>query len=502
MGTDFLSLLSLYGPGATSQGQPVGGGLPQQPPPASGGSPDPAEEMGGRQGGFDWKDLLVGGLGAIGSGLLGGKEGAASFGANFANAKHQQNLQLREQEHQTQKAIADQAHKAWQELQGTDFSVLPPELSHLQGKATELNQRYVQAIAKDSPGGVTISPKEAQEIIALSSVLRGAKEKVGTFQQQEQKLDLAASPYTSAIRSGQMEPPPGAERIAELGLDDAEASRLAGREAFNTAELTRQRYDTPTETEYGLMTPRDQLTQRNNDVRARQALEQQKAMEAERLRRDADRDAAEAGKEDRFNRSQAGMNARFAEAMQMRGEHFNDRNQIPQGASDKILGMAETRKQIQELLPNLEKIKSRIGPLAGRISLAELEKAGGSFGLTPEEMTVLNQINTLLKTETFRNAGQAVSIGEKKLAQSNLITPLDGIELALVKGKELDRIFSRDMTRRVMSLPAAGQRQMQDMLKFDGFDTPDFGLALPPVPSGYKRQRNKRTGEVRVVPIQ
>lgn len=269
----FLNLLGMYGPGATSQGQPVGQGSPQdqftpQPSSMPQSSSDPAEKIGGEKTAL-WKQLLPGLIGALGSGLLAGKEGAGAFAANYASAKHQQNQQKREQEHQTQKAIADQAHKSWQELQNQDWSSLPPELSHLSGKAQELNQKYVAAIAKDSPGGITISPKEAQEIIAISSVLRGAKEKVGAFQQQEQKLDIAASPYTSAIRGGSMEPPPGAEQIAELGLPDSEASRLAGREAYSGAELARQQYDTPREIPgFGMGTPKDELAIRSQDMRA------------------------------------------------------------------------------------------------------------------------------------------------------------------------------------------------------------------------------------------
>lgn len=318
-GFDFTNLLAMYGPGLTSQGQPIGGASSPVQPASAAPSSDPAEKMGGSNSGFDWKSLLAGGLGSIGAGLLGGKEGAASFGANFAQAKHQQNLQRREEEHQTQKAIADQAHKAWQDIQGMDFSVLPPELSHLQGKSQELNQKYVAAITKDSPGGVTISPKEAQEIIALSSVLRGAKEKVGAYQQQEQKLDLAASPYTSAISSGFREPPVGAEQIAELGLPDNEATRLAGREAYNSAELARQDYDTPQfdESLGRMITPSQKVTLRGQQEATDRAIALQDA-------RDRAREALEGRRDDRFARSQEGMNSRFLAGLQDRQNRHED----------------------------------------------------------------------------------------------------------------------------------------------------------------------------------
>jgi hypothetical protein len=272
----FLDLLSIYGPGLASQGQPINGASApitgSQPPPL-GPQPvksnDPAERMGGQGGGFDWKALLAGGLGAVGAGLLGGKEGAGSFAANFANAKHQQNLQLREQEHQTQKAIADQAHKAWQELQGADWSVLPPELQHLSGKAAELNQKYITAIAKDSPGGIAISPKEAQEIISLSSVLRGATDKVGAFQKAETATNEAARPYASGLMSGTLEPPPSVEGMLDRGMDERQAAQAGGREMFQSAELARQQYDTPREIPgFGMGTPKDELAIRAQDQRA------------------------------------------------------------------------------------------------------------------------------------------------------------------------------------------------------------------------------------------
>jgi hypothetical protein len=448
MGGDFLNLLGAYGPGAASQGQPVG----QAPPTSS--APDPAERIGGEKTAL-WRQLLPGLVGALGSGLLAGKEGAGAFAANFANAKHQQNLQLREQEHQTQKAIADQAHKAWQDLQGMDFSVLPPELSHLQGKSAELNQKYVAAISKDSPGGVAISPKEAQEIIALSSVLRGAKEKVGAFQQQEQKLNQAASPYTSAISSGSLEPPPGAERIAELGLPDSEAARLAGREAFSTAELARQQYDTPAfdESLGRMITPSQKVTLRGQQEATERAMALQEA-------RDRAREALEGRKDDRFFAAQESMNNRFAAGLADRQDRHRDMPVAVQGVDENGNPTVQfvRRGDLEATLDNNDgkPVTFQKGrPLADRKALTYMnetlrkvdeldalsdktpDSAGGTFGwkgkltgfkrdtglgtTTPEQADLVSKSRALV--EEFARAKEGAVLPEPMLARLEKLVP-------------------------------------------------------------------------------
>jgi hypothetical protein len=78
-----------------------------------------------------------------------------------------------------------------------------------------------------------------------------------------------AEPYSRAIAAGAMEPPPGSEQIAEMGLPAEDQSRLAGIEAFQGAELARQQYDTPQQTALGPMAPKDIVALRAQDMRAK-----------------------------------------------------------------------------------------------------------------------------------------------------------------------------------------------------------------------------------------
>jgi hypothetical protein len=454
----FTDLLSLYGPNIAGAGQPVG----PSPAPMGVDPSDPAEKMGGQRGGFDWKALLAGGLGAVGAGLLGGKEGAGSFAANFANAKHQQNLQLREQEHQTQKAIADQAHKAWQEIQSADWSALPPELSHLSGKAQELNQKYITAIAKDSPGGVAISPKEAQEIIAISSVLRGAKEKVGAFQASETKANEAARPYAAGLTAGTLEPPPSVEGFLDSGLSESEAAQRGGRELYQQAELARQQYDTPAfDEELGtLVTPSQRVTMRGQTEATNRAMQLQAAREAAAA---AAREASEEGRWARLQASQEGMNSRFAAALQdRRGRHedmpipvqsvdaqgnpitqFVRRGDIEQTLSGNggqpvvfqkgrnltdrkaLTYLDETLRKIDELDALSDEDPSSVGGVFGwRGKLTGAKRDTGLGTTTDTQAALVTKSRTLV--EEFARAKEGAVIPEAMLARLEKLVPAIG----------------------------------------------------------------------------
>lgn len=273
---DFLAAY-LGGGSMMSPGQPVGDGAPQGGAPSA--PPDPSS---------GWRQYLPGVLGTVGSALAGKAFGgdplaaAAGFASNYANVKHNEIQRRRQQQFETDKAVGEQAHKMWQELQGADLSKLPPNLSHLANQKAEFDQKYAMAIAKDG-----ISAKEAQELISLGTVIKGALPEVQEFGKQAQ----SAQPYTSAIAAGAMEPPPGAEGIAEMGLPDDQAARLAGIESFQGAELARQQYDTPQHVPgFGMMTPKDQLAVRAQNMQMERARLQQIAADErqdERLRAQA-----------------------------------------------------------------------------------------------------------------------------------------------------------------------------------------------------------------------
>lgn len=254
-----LDFLSPYLGGG---GQMSGGGM--------GGSPlSPGQPTAG--GGFDWKRLLAPALGAIGSGLLGGKEGVGSFASGFADSMHQNIQRKRQQEFETNKAIGDQAHKMWQELQGADLSKLPPNLAHLGQKKAEFDQKYAQAIMKDG-----IDAKEAAELLSIGTVLKGAMPEVGRFREDV----LKAQPFTAGISSGTLPPPPGAEALAEQGLDNDLAASMAGIEAMRASELARAQYETPREIPgFGLMTPKDQIAVRAQNMATERARLQQIAQD-------------------------------------------------------------------------------------------------------------------------------------------------------------------------------------------------------------------------------
>jgi hypothetical protein len=555
---DFLGpyLAQMGGGGVMSPGQPVGGGGGFTPNDNSqpggpsvfgggGGSGMPTGDPSSAE--PTWRSFLPGAIGTAVSGLaghfLGGNAlaGMSGFAQNYANVRHQDIQRKREQEFQTQKAVGDQAHKMWQELQGADLSMLPPNLQHLARQKNDFDQKYAQAIAKDG-----ISPKEAQELISLGSVIRGALPQVESFSKQA----TAAEPYTSAISSGQMEPPPGAERIAEMGLEGAEASRLAGIEAMRGAELTRQQYDTPVETQYGLMTPRDQLQQRIADARAAAQAAQAAQMEQNRLRVDADRDRAFAAQQQHWNASEDRRDREVREREQ-RYENMPVAVQTTDEAGNPITrfvtrkdliatGGAEfnrpipagERQKIKDTDVGIEKMENLIrsfkpeyvGPIGTELTSGEL--SGTLYGLA-ERLPDFGQVDPLRSDFTAQNA-------EIKNATIRAIT---GAQLQ--GAAEAKRIMAQvpdasrdnpvvwqakaDRTLKNMQILSQVQRGLLDPAQartmFDfgelqqqgpGGGQPDLKLKTPPtvpgggttgaVPPGMKLQRNRRTGETRLVP--
>jgi hypothetical protein len=267
-----------------SAGQPVGGG----------------DAPGG--GGFNWKAMLPALLGGAGSALLGGKAGLAGFATGFANESHRRMREQEEKNFRMESALADQAHKEWQELANLDLSNVPPEMAGVKERLDQLSQKRIQSLSADSPGGARQTAKESQELIALAATLRGSVPQINRANEEQQflrqadlKQQVADKPLVQGYEN-QMLSDAGVDRseLGSMSLPPEELQRLAA-SRLSTDRVAQQQYETPVWDEAlgAMVSPQQKVTLRGQD------LQTQRQLQMEMMR--ADR---EAGREDRRDERQ------------------------------------------------------------------------------------------------------------------------------------------------------------------------------------------------------
>jgi hypothetical protein len=165
-------------------------------------------------------------------------------------------------------------------------------------------------------------------------------------------------------------------------------------------------------------------------------------------------------------------------AEERRGDLQDNKPYVDATTSDRIAKLSELRSGAQDVQKTAQTIAAKLGPVAGRITLAQLSQAGG-YGLTPQEVQALINIRTLVKTETFSRAGMAVAKHEGALAQGNVPMESDLLSVVLQKAGNLVRISERDLQRRVGLLSPYAQRQIRAQLEQEGLWDDRFGAAAP-----------------------
>lgn len=165
-------------------------------------------------------------------------------------------------------------------------------------------------------------------------------------------------------------------------------------------------------------------------------------------------------------------------AEQRRSDLQDNKPYVNAGAADRIAKLAELRSGAKDVVATVGKIANKLGPVAGRITLAQLTKAGG-YGLTPDEIQALVNMGTLIKTETFSRAGMAVAKHEGDLAQRNVPMESELLSVVLQKANNLVRISERDLQRRVGLMSPYEQRQIRNQLEMEGLWDDSFGAGAP-----------------------
>jgi hypothetical protein len=142
---------------------------------------------------------------------------------------------------------------------------------------------------------------------------------------------------------------------------------------------------------------------------------------------------------------------------------------IPETTQSELSGMKTTIDLYErQILPNLEKMRADLGPIMGRIKVAEVSKAGG-YGATPEQVKLLTDMETALMSEAFANGGKQLTGNEKQYFEDIRPKPTDLFSTALIKAENAAAYLRSKYNDRLGVMPANQRRQMSP---------------LPPPPTG------------------
>lgn len=161
----------------------------------------------------------------------------------------------------------------------------------------------------------------------------------------------------------------------------------------------------------------------------------------------------------------------------------------PPGISDttqqQLTGLKNSIGQFQNVEAMLQQPKfATLGPLLGRVKLAEIEKLGG-LGATPDEIQLAITLQRLLSSQAFAEGGKQLT--ETELQQFKLMTPSfqDTVAAALVKTKEATKFLNAAYQNRLSVMPSRQRGQLPDTpVNAPGTGKPPGSGAPNPTPNG------------------
>lgn len=93
-----------------------------------------------------------------------------------------------------------------------------------------------------------------------------------------------------------------------------------------------------------------------------------------------------------------------------------------------------------------------LGPIAGKIKLAEINKLGGT-GATPQQIELATKLKRLIATQAFADAGKSLSEHEKELFTAVNPSLDDTLETAIVKTRESLDFINQRFRDRISVMP-------------------------------------------------
>lgn len=86
---------------------------------------------------------------------------------------------------------------------------------------------------------------------------------------------------------------------------------------------------------------------------------------------------------------------------------------VPEATQADIQSTRQAVQELDTIIPELQGYQGRLGPLLGRVTLAEINSLGG-MGASTEEIALAQRLRRLLMTQAFENGGKQLTPTEKE----------------------------------------------------------------------------------------
>lgn len=141
---------------------------------------------------------------------------------------------------------------------------------------------------------------------------------------------------------------------------------------------------------------------------------------------------------------------------------------VPDITQASLAGWKQSISQIDQIMPLLKQAEDTLGPLAGRIKLAEVEKLGG-MGATPEQIELATRLRRLLMSQAFAEGGKQLTPTEKEefIAVNPHMT--DTLRQAMINARLSKEYLEGRYQNRLDAMPVRERMQLQ------GGATPEAG---------------------------
>lgn len=149
---------------------------------------------------------------------------------------------------------------------------------------------------------------------------------------------------------------------------------------------------------------------------------------------------------------------------------------VPDITQANLAGWKQSISQIDRIVPQLEAQKNTLGPLAGRVKLAEIGRLGG-MGATPQQISLAVQLRRLLMSQAFAEGGKQLTPTEKEEFVFINPTLSDTFEQAIEKAKLSREYLQQRYDERISAMPVRERMQMTS-----GNDTSNIDRPKPPRP--------------------
>ncbi len=137
--------------------------------------------------------------------------------------------------------------------------------------------------------------------------------------------------------------------------------------------------------------------------------------------------------------------------------------QLQGTAWEQISGLNTALDLFDQVMPQLT-AKATFGPVAGRITLAEIRKLGG-LGASNADVDLATQLYNLTTSQAFANGGKQLTTAELKRFEDMIPQLSDTLDQALIKARNAYSLLNTSLKNKVKTLPPRIREQISPELR-------------------------------------